>query len=260
MNKMTFQDERKSGAVTSTAMGLRQAVFLHIQKTGGTSIIGGLRPYYGSLCSHGDCWGRPSAEFWGPDFVSGHVGYSYFEDLIKDRYSFTVLRDPVERIISLYYFCRKRDPQEYEIYQRAHTMSFEEFLNAGFTDKLVKDYIWNNQTWQLACGYEDPKGRCHDDFGEDTLLELAQEHLAAFSRVGTTEALAEDAALIAADLGLKDGVTVKPSNVTPDRPRREDLSPAAREMLQDLTLLDSELCQHAVRFHSEKKQRCDETC
>jgi len=36
--------------------------------------------------------------------ISGHFGYGYANKLMKDRISFTFLRDPVERVLSLFYF------------------------------------------------------------------------------------------------------------------------------------------------------------
>ena len=32
------------------------------------------------------------------------------------RYSFIFLRNPIERVLSYYYFCKSRDPKEFEIY------------------------------------------------------------------------------------------------------------------------------------------------
>lgn len=234
-----------------TTSGLKKTLFLHIQKTGGTSVVNMVRKHYRSLCSHGDCLGHPPSEFRDVEFVSGHFGYSYFEELMKDRYLFTFLRDPIDRIISFYYFCKTRDPKEYEVYQRAHNLVLEDFLYAGLKEKLVKFYIWNNQTWQLACGFCNPKGLWHDDFFSDELLRLAIDHVMTFSRIGITETLEADKKLIAGDLGF-DYVASEPYNVNPDRPRKEDISPLALEILHDLTRLDRELYDRIIQARSAR--------
>ena len=97
------------------------ALFLHIQKTAGTSIIDLARPHYGlSMTSHGDCWGYPPQYFDNTPFVSGHIGYDYARHIMESRYSFTILRDPIERVLSMYYFCRKQKSTEFDIYRAAN--------------------------------------------------------------------------------------------------------------------------------------------
>ncbi|MCH7920168.1 MAG: sulfotransferase family 2 domain-containing protein, partial [Planctomycetes bacterium] len=97
-----------------------RVLFLHIQKTAGSSIVELARDHYDkSVISHGDFGGHKPEDFQDVAFVSGHFGYEFARPLMSDRYSFTFLRDPVDRVLSFYYFCRRMDSNEFEIYSLA---------------------------------------------------------------------------------------------------------------------------------------------
>jgi hypothetical protein len=229
-----------------TRQGTVPALFLHIQKTAGSSIVHLARQYYGaSITSHGDCWGLPPEQFRDIGFVSGHIGYDYARHLMKKRFSFTFLRDPAERILSMYYFCRSRDPTEFDIYRKAHELDLPHFLEAGLSDPFMRMRIWNNQVWQLAHGYTHLDDKTVDDFSENDLLNLAKEHLREFSYVGFTETFDTDAAVIVASLEFPEMKQMPRLNTSPDRPVLTSLSPTIRSLLDELTLLDRELYLYA---------------
>ena len=117
----------------------RPAIFMHIQKTAGTSITEAVRPHYqNDIVSHGDYLKHDTASLKNIRFISGHFGFEYARQFMDGRYSFTFLRDPVERILSLYYFSRTRDPAEFPIYRVAHEMDLAGYLRAGFDRNDVK--------------------------------------------------------------------------------------------------------------------------
>lgn len=222
------------------------ALFLHIQKTAGTSIIAAARRKYGNdMTSHGDCWGRPPGAFSQIGFVSGHLGYNYAESLFDGRYSFTFLRNPIERVLSMYYFCRERDANEFMIYKRANEFSLEVFLRAGFQDEWVRKNIWNNQVWQLAHGYAHLDARTIVDFEPSELLNLAIEHLDCFSYVGFTEQFDIDATEIFKALNLPSDGRLPKANVTIGRPAADEVSRIELDLLEELTELDRKLYAYA---------------
>lgn len=226
--------------------GTVPAIFLHIQKTAGSSIVHLARQFYGtSVTSHGDCWGFPPEQFKDIGFVSGHIGYDYARHLMKKRFSFTFLRNPVERILSMYYFCRTRDPAEFDIYKKAHELDLTHFLEAGLSDPFMRTRIWNNQVWQLAHGYTHLDERTVDDFSESDLLYLAKEHLNNFSYVGFTETFDADAAAIISSLGLPKMQQIPKLNATPERLLAAEQPPVVRELLDHLTGLDRQLYDYA---------------
>lgn len=78
-----------------SAAGTVPALFLHIQKTAGTSLVNMARRYYGdNVISHADYCTVAPDEIKKFGFISGHFGYAFARPLMQGRYSFTFLRDP----------------------------------------------------------------------------------------------------------------------------------------------------------------------
>ncbi len=230
------------------------ALFMHIQKTAGTTIIDLARKYYGSsnLTSHGDCMRRLPGEFAGVPFVSGHFGFHYASFLMGGRYSFTFLRDPAARILSLYYFCRSRDPGEYLLYKIARENDLDSFLRMATEHPSVRATIWNHQAWQLAHGFASQDSRSILKFSDNEILMLALNHLQKFDYIGFTETFEEDKGIVLRALGMAANTEPMKSNVTQGRPRLEELPSATRRLLDEVTQLDREVYEAACRHKRSK--------
>ena len=241
---------------------IKPAVFLHIQKTAGTSIIDLVKLSWGfrRVISHGDYlngWTNVGLEtrgdasinapndFQDVPFVSGHFGYDWARHLMGKRYSFTFLRNPIERVLSYYYFCKSGDPKKFEIYALAQRVSLDEFLQMGFKDSLVKDCIWNRQALQLAHGWGNSEQRNVSSFEPDEILDLAMRHLEDFSHIGFTETFEEDRDNILAALGIVPPTEKIVSNANPGRLALKDLPRSTLQLLEELTHLDRALYKEA---------------
>jgi hypothetical protein len=240
---------------SSNARGPVPVLFLHIQKTAGTAIVDSLRPYYGtSMITHGDFIGHEPEEFRDVLFVSGHFGYDYARALMPSRYSFTFLRDPVERVLSFYHFCRAQESAEFSTYIRARQLDLAEFVGSVGQDALIRKNLCNNQAWQLAHGYVLRRGYAVPDELEvgdvapAKVLALAIAHLAEFSHVGLAETFAADRDVIMAALRLPAAPAAAVAvNSTPGRPRREELPRRTLELIREITALDQSLYDFARR-------------
>ncbi len=265
------------------ASNLQPALFLHIQKTAGTSIVDLARNEYGNenVVSHGDYLGagqplsvrsqtaddNPGSKisteiFDAPDFhqipfISGHFGYDFAKQFMSGRFFFTFLRDPIERILSYYYFSRTRDPKEYEIYALAQECTLDEFLTLGLSKPALKACIWNNQAWLLAHGYGNSDKRHILMFSDKEILQLAVDHLDDFSYIGFTETFEEDRDVILKALGIALPQQKIISNATPGRPKNPDLPASTMRLLHELTHLDRALYESAWKMFKERglKQR-----
>lgn len=226
---------------------MKRALFLHIQKTAGTTIQNAARSYWGNenVISHGDflrLGQKGCAPF---RFVSGHFGFDFARLLMPGRFSFTFLRDPAERLLSLYRYSLGRNPDESPLYSLAQRTDFEGFLLEAAKTPL-RAAVWNNQVWQLACGYSG--SRPLDDFSSENLLAIAERNLRQFDYVGFLATFDDDAASIFQHLGF--GKTApRKMNVSAAGITVADLSPSARRLLLEFTELDQEFYHHAWRHY-----------
>ena len=215
------------------------ALFLHIQKTAGTSVVNTVKKYYGNnFISHLDYHLHKPGEFCDTDFVSGHFGYDYAQQLMKPRYCFTFLRDPAERVLSFYYFCLRSNPEDYEVYKMAQELNIDDFLDLGLDHPKVKPFIWNHQAWQLASGWGNAVRKSISSYDEKDMINSAILHLAEFDHVGFRETFDEDMAIILNGIGIKNVCQVAKTNVGHNRSRIEDLPPSTRDRLRRITVLD----------------------
>jgi hypothetical protein len=248
-------------------LNLKPAIFLHIQKTAGTTIVTIARSAYGNenVASHGDFLKGANlhpnyGEFWidkkvinnfhSIPFLSGHFGYSFSKQYMQNRYSFTILRDPAERILSLYYYCKNQDPDLYRLYKICQQKTLDEFLKMGLINPEIKSYMWNNQVWQLACGFGNMDNRGLSSFTADELIELAVNHLKDFSYIGFVETFEKDRNNILNALGIAAPAEKIVLNANPDRPVFDDLPQLTKDLLMQLTELDRILYGEAKKSFS----------
>ncbi len=226
------------------------ALFLHIQKTAGTSIVQMAANHYGNtnVCSHGDFLGRESQELAGVAFISGHFGYAFARPLMRGRYTFTFLRDPIERVLSFYSFCRSRNPDELPIYRVANELDLENFLRAAADNDLVRSRIWNSQVWRLATG---PGSVPVDGMPPGEMLALAMAHLEEFDYIGFTESVDEDVVKIFQALQISNENLPAKVNVTEGRITANEISAECLALIEEMTQLDRRL--YDAAWHARKR-------
>lgn len=156
--------------------------------------------------------------------VIGHFWFGLHEHIKRPCRYITLLRDPVERVVSLYYFAKLQE-----------TMSLEEFArNPPFRE------VDNDQTRRIA-GVNPPVGEC-----TRATLDLARENLwRHFDVVGTTERMEETLAQLNVKLGWNREVVSFPRNVNTARPKSSLLTPEAVEAIRARNELDDELWRYA---------------
>ena len=223
------------------------ALFLHIQKTAGTSIVGSVCNHYGrDIISHHDYRLLKPDDVRKLGFISGHFGYNYAQQYMEGRYCFTFLRNPIERVISFYHYARKEaDNYDYPVFQLARKYSIEDFLDKCRSHPKIKPYIWNHQAWQLACGWANRIGKNINSWHPEIILEEAKSHLSAFDHVGFVESIDDDMQVIYEGLGIRCTGRMKRENAGDGNNYIAERSKAAQELLCEVTKYDQILYEYA---------------
>jgi len=128
-------------------------VFLHVEKTAGTSLTEMLchsldAPSY--IEKRDVLLGLSACEMSQFDFFAGHFNYDTLSLIPREKRIFTFLRDPRERLISLYNFWRchpEGHPAEHDLIRLARDFPPREF----FAHPLVQGSAscWNHMIWCL---------------------------------------------------------------------------------------------------------------
>ena len=162
--------------------------------------------------------------------VVGHFWFGLHEHVARPSLYVTLLRDPVERVVSLYYYAKLDE-----------TTSLEEFARTPpFRE------VDNDQTRRIA-GVNPPVGGC-----TRATLDAARENLRRhFAVVGTTERMEETLALLNVKLGWGRDVVSYPRNVNAARPASESLTSEAAEAVRARNELDYELWRFASELLDE---------
>lgn len=255
---------RRLAEFSRTASGspaLPRVIFLHIPKTAGSSVNAHFKHHLGSTWS-GGAVGLNAAAGIKPAaldrarrarFVFGHFGWQTLEAVRGDAFTFTVLRDPAERVVSLYRFARIRNLAAGSgfgpLMDMARNAGFAEFCRSD--DSRVRPFIDNAQARTLAAGYLPEE--CGFDDGEG-VLQAARAHLRSLDFVALTATLDRDFAALAKQAHLP------PPRAGLHRNASREAGPApvsveeARAILAERIALDQALYDFAQALRQESGQ------
>lgn len=162
--------------------------------------------------------------------VIGHFQFGLHEHMTRPSTYITVLRNPIDRVASLYYYAKLQNSQ-----------SLEEFA----TRPPFKE-VDNDQTRRIS-GVDPPIGGC-----TRSMLDQARENLRRhFGVVGTAERFDETLILLKRKLGWNKEIISYPRNVNADRPKTRSLSQEAVDAVRKRNELDFELWEYASELLDE---------
>jgi hypothetical protein len=216
-------------------------VHVHIPKTAGTALAEAFRQAYGDRIRVYPA--RFEAEFGqtpyaGFNFFTGHIGFTVACEIGGDL--ITVLRDPVDRFLSTYYFLRQLFNSGTE---RSHKASlaarFDLDQFARIRDEpVLEDELHNRMTWQLAHSHRVARRR-ELNVGDAELVRIAIENLSKFAIVGSQTDMAGLAEAIRRKYNV--GLSIGRVNVTEQLWAREDIPSATMDRIAWWVHLDQEL-------------------
>lgn len=169
--------------------------------------------------------------------ISGHMYFGVHRYLPQNYEYITLLRDPVERIISYYYFIL-RYPGHY-LYETitARQLTLQDVLESGVSKEF------NNGQTRLLSGMQNVAyGEC-----DAKLLDLALENLQTHFRLaGTTDRFDEFLVLSSKLYGWKKPFYIR-KHVARKRPHSQDLSKQVRDSIKKHNQLDIALYEYVER-------------
>lgn len=233
--------------------------FFHIMKTGGTTLTLMLDKQYAvsQICPARQ-WHQ--IERLSPDELRkykvfrGHFNIENLHAMPEIPFSITLIRNPVERVVSEYYQWRYGAPvlkpnPYHAISQLAQSCSLIEFARreaeSGF-------FINNRQTYQLALPRSMPSPLVV--LTPDQVIEKAKENLEKFSLVGTTNLISRVIQILCFHFGWMPPMQV-PNLRLREEKAGDEISASVREELSELNRLDFLLYEQAtelLRLHYDK--------
>ena len=231
---------------------LPRILFDHFPKTGGTA----LHALFESALGSGRCSpiitgsiAQARAEFDRYQCVSGHLFYHPQTDL-SDLWSLTVLRNPIDRILSHLVFSRYDIvPTGDEFNQRTRALSIEAYI-ASEDPEVVR-----TMSNVMVDHFAPLAWNGVDELTPERSLELAKAALERFDLVGLTERMDETADVVCRALGFPPLREVPRMNASSRRIALSDLPMDARTRLKQLNELDLELYAHARKLYDRGRRR-----
>lgn len=229
----------------------RTVLFLHIPRTAGSTLHGIMKKQYAEdeMFTGQLLFGDEIASFTAlPEerkrnlkIVKGHFAHGVHDLLPGDHAYMTFLRDPIDRVVSLYHFVKRRPDNS--LHEAATSMSLKDFVASG----VAPTHTDNGMTRFLG-------GAAMDDFGTITaeVLDRAIVNLEACAVIGLTERFDESLLLCRKAFGWNEPVFYERQNVTQNRPAIETLDPETLAAIEATNQLDSILFEKGVTLFEER--------
>lgn len=217
--------------------------FMHIGKVGGHSISKELLNRFDISETYN---GSPEqfdvldpSELAGKKLIIGHFSFCHVKKLPRERFLFSIVRDPIDRVISNYWYLRSYQgaltDTNSEMVRLAKSYPFDDFIR--LPDLQVRQVVENHQCLFFAGDWRS------ENRSSDHLIRMAIEHLDHFDLIGLHEEYDDSLQLLAASQSWFPWPSETRLNTTPFRQSIDSISPDALQYLRQSNRLDIELYQ-----------------
>lgn len=235
----------------------RPLIFLHIPKAAGSSLQEWVFRHYSGGRAYRfkgdkDNWREfanlPETERALYDVVLGHVNFGVHELLPEPATYMTMLRDPVDRVVSHYYYVLSTPTHYLHKKVAGRGYSLLEFALTRLSHELDNDQVrWltSRHHDEIPVGgidrriLDEAKWNLEHGIAALGLMERFSESLACFERAFSWEHIPMEAA----------------RNVNAERPPLSEMAPEALEAIREVNRFDVELYEFAQALFEEQKNR-----
>jgi len=226
-------------------------IFVHLPKCGGTTLYRLVEWEYSPLrvfsvdgrfyrWSYNRLLKSRVDKLAGMQVFQGHMPFGLHRLLGAPATYMTMLREPIDRVISEYFYRINRPQHPYED-RWMKKLTLEEYIRATPQHNIQTKLLAGQRS-----GYDFLAGECTAD-----TLAIAKENLARhFSLVGLTERFEESLALAKLMFGWKIRYFAD-FNVTGRRPSKSSVPPSVRDLIADYYRYDVALYEHAAALFEE---------
>jgi len=222
-------------------------IFLHIEKTAGTSLVAYIK----------DSVGEENFYYTRPELlndkkiveqqlnkysaIAGHIKYEQITRSFNDVFTITFLRHPIERILSFYYYAKEVPKTKDCITIESKRMDFLSFLNYC-QEKNDRRFV-NGMTFKLA-----------DNCVQEKELESAIKNLENINFVGIQENFDESLALLSYQTEWNPVKIAPATNITKKRDKKSNLSNEIIDKIMELNKDDIVLYENALKLFEENRK------
>lgn len=244
MNRLSFDDiSYQVRSLLFCNSEPRKVLFEHVPKCGGTTVnnylkshyskdkvfvINGARPfdsikYFISL---------PKEERYSYDLVCGHGAYKLKDYVHPRAIRFTILRDPVDRIISHYYYVL-RSPKHYlydEIVKKK--MSLMDYITSNVSNELRNNFV---------CRFLGKSPKNVEKDADKAVIDAYNVLKNDYAAVGIIEDFNQTMDLFAKKAFFNKKIEVKELNKTINRPQKKEINEITLKAIKEMNSLDIKL-------------------
>lgn len=239
------------------AMLQERLFYLHITKAGGSTLRAIIeKQYSGKFFSMYDApqpnykklrifYNRDENDWKKITVIGGHLFFGQHAAFPQKKFKYiTMLRKPLDRIISHYYYRKSRSADDQlRLYKLIKSgMTLKDVIEAGEVNH------WVNEQCMVIAGVRD-FSRAYDS----EILEIAKLHLKNFFTVGLTEKFGKSVEQFSKILGwTRTTTTHRKLNVTPSRPKTNEIDFETVQAVDTITELDRQLYLYAEELFEQQ--------
>ena len=237
-----FDELCKELAYTRSSRRPHRLIFDHIPKCAGSALGAFLKLHYpdrkvfttkgsGPLESVEQFRQLPEAKRHSFELLKGHFTGHLIDCAHPDCLVVTVLREPVDRIVSHYYFAKEK-PTHY-LHEQIHSdnLSLKDYVESGISHELQNHYTLHFSGFSVEDAERDPEGA----------ITKAYECLRGYDLVGFQDELPAFVGKLSQLVGLRFPFPEKKVNVTQVRKNVREIDDVALEAIEKANALDLEL-------------------